>query len=106
MELYEIKRVLSENGNVALAKVNLERQEIAEFFERINARLEEICKDKEGETRIVVATAEYQLDDNDIQEIKKALRKRKKGVAQSRQEYSKIIDDMRRKQERLENGRK
>lgn len=105
MELYEIKKILSENGNVALAKTNLERREIAGFFERVGAKVDEICKDRSGETHVIVATANYQLDDNDIQEIRNT-KKKEKPFAQTRQEYNKILDDMKRKQEKLENGRK
>lgn len=105
MELYEIKRILSENGNVALAKANLERKEVANFFEQVGIKMDEICKDRSGETHVAVATANYQLDENDIQEIAKK-RKKKTSRTRTRQEYNKILDDMKRKQEKLEDGRK
>lgn len=103
MELYEIKKILSENGNVALGKASLEQPEVMKFFEEIHAKIVEACKDKHGETHVAIVTAVYQLDDNDVKEAKRTRKKDK--FANTRREYNKVLDDMKRKQkEALKNG--
>ena len=98
MDLLTIKKLLSEYGNVAVAKDTLENLEIIRFLNEIGAKIEQGFG-KRG--TIVKITGSYELTNKDFEPT----RRKAKTPEQMRAEYLKIVGDMeKRQQEVIKNG--
>ncbi len=107
MQLIQIKRTLAEYGNVAVASITLEENEVIEFLNQIEAKIENgFCKNG----CVSKITAYYQLTEKDWEQVKtqKEIQKelqKKKSEKDAIAEYKKILKEIEaRRNKRLADG--